>query len=328
MARMPALESALGIVTGRSFSGAARMTPCMDVYFATDYRVPRLRNTPVCATVFDAIPLSHPQWANPRMRGVKNWMLRRSMAWADRVLTISHAMVPEIVEHYGIDESRITVTPLGVDESWYVPESPERCAAVRRRYGLLPDYLVTVGTLQPRKNIPRLVEAWMRMPPRFRDGRQLVIVGKSGWRAEETHKLLNDHASSGVRWLERVPDADLHAIYQAARGFVFPSLYEGFGLPVVEAFASRTPVITSTVTSLPELAADAALLVDPRDVDAIADAMMRIIDDDALVADLRARGFERARRYTWNLCAANTLRVLRETADRRDVAGAPDVAAS
>lgn len=314
---MPGLASAVSIVSGASFAGAARFARCADVYFATDYRVPRLR-TPVCATVFDAIPLSHPEWANPRMRVAKNWILRRSMEWADRVLTISHAMVPQVVEQYGIAENRITVTPLGVDESWFVPESQGRLDEVRRRHGLAPGYLLTVGTLQPRKNIPRLVEAWLRMPPRIREGRQLVVVGKSGWRAEATHKLLRDHAADGVRWLERVPDAELRALYQAARGLVYPSLYEGFGLPVVEAFASRTAVITSTGTSLPELAADAALLVDPLDVDAIAEAMTRVVEDDALVDDLRARGYERAALYTWDACAARTIEVLRATADRRE----------
>ncbi len=314
---MPGLASAVSIVTGVSFAGAARFAQRADVYFATDYRVPRLR-TPVCATVFDAIPLSHPEWANPRMRMAKNWILRMSMQWADRVLTISQAMVPEIVEQYGIAEDRITVTPLGVDESWFVPEAQGRIDAVCRRHALAPGYLLTVGTLQPRKNIPRLVEAWLRMPPRIREGRQLVVVGKSGWRAEETRELLRDHAADGVRWLERVPDTELRALYQAARGLVFPSLYEGFGLPVLEAFASRTAVVTSTGTSLPDLAGGAALLVDPLDIDAIAAAMARIVEDDALVDDLRARGYERAAAYTWDTCAARTIDVLHATADRRE----------
>jgi glycosyltransferase involved in cell wall biosynthesis len=284
----------------------------VDVVHATDYRIPRLRRTPVCATLFDAIPLRHPEWANPRLRRMKNFLLRKSARWADHVIAISQAMVPELVELYGIDLQRITVTSLGVDARWFVRESASRVAAVQSRYSLNPGYLLFVGTLQPRKNIGRIVEAFGRLPAPIAGGRQLVIAGKAGWRAEELVATLRAAEAGGrVRWLDYVDADDMRALYQGAAAFVFPSLYEGFGLPVLEAFASGIPVVTSTTTSLPEVAGDAALLVDPTDIDALAGAIASIIDDSALADRLRIAGLERARAYTWARCAAETNAVLR-----------------
>lgn len=306
------IASAVSWMTGVDFRGARRLAEHVDVVHATDYRIPRLRRTPVCATLFDAIPLRHPDWANPRLRRMKNFLMRKSARWADHVIAISQAMVPELVEYYGIDRQRITVTSLGVDARWFVREPASRVAAVQSRYSLKPGYLLFVGTLQPRKNIGRIVEAFGRLPAPIADGRQLVIAGKAGWRSEELVATLRAAAADGrVRWLDYVDADDMRALYQGAAAFVFPSLYEGFGLPVLEAFASGIPVVTSTTTSLPEVAGDAALLVNPTNVDALAGAIASIIDDSMLADRLRAAGLERARAYTWARCAAETNAVLR-----------------
>lgn len=295
-------------------ASAATLRAAIDVYFATDYRIPRTTAVPVCATLHDAIPLSHPQWANPRLRTLKNLLLRRSARWAQRVITVSQAMVPALCEQFGIPQARIAVTPLGVDERWYVRDRAEVVAAMRARYALPAGYFLFVGTLQPRKNVERIVAAYAALPAAVRAAHQLVIVGKSGWRAETLVAALRaGNAEGRVRWLERVADADLRPLFAAASAFVFPSLYEGFGLPVLEAFASGTPVVTSNVTSLPEVAGDAALQVDPLRVDAIADAMRRVVEDHALAASLVVRGSARARTFTWDKCAALTAQALRDT---------------
>ena len=306
------VASALSWMTGVDFRGARRLAERVDVVHATDYRIPRLRRTPVCATLFDAIPLSHSEWANPRLRRMKNFLLRKSARWADHVIAISRAMVPELVEHYGIDPQRITVTSLGVEARWFVRESASRVAAVQSRYSLKPGYLLFVGTLQPRKNVERIIEAFERLPAQIADGRQLVIAGKAGRRTDALVATLRAAAAGGrVRWLDYVDADDMRALYQGAAAFVFPSLYEGFGLPVLEAFASGIPVVTSTTTSLPEVAGDAAILVDPTDVDALAGAMASLLDDSVLADRLRNAGLERARGFTWARCAAETNAVLR-----------------
>jgi glycosyltransferase involved in cell wall biosynthesis len=305
------MTGALPLGRGRYFPSAATLERSLDVFHATDYRIPRLERTPVCASLYDAVPLSHPEWGNPKLRAIKNFVLRRSAQWAESIVTLSHAMVPQLVEQYGIHENRIHVTWLGVDAVWYqrVPETA--IEQLRAKYGLDAGYLLFVGTLQPRKNVHRLLQAYAGLPTSMRGDVQLVIAGKAGWGVGElVAELRAANAGGRVRWLDYVAQSDLPTLYQGARGFVFPSLYEGFGLPVLEAFASGTPVVTSDTSSLPEVAGNAALLVDPSDSDAIAAAMLRLIEDDALHAELRSRGIARAREFTWKDCADKTLAVL------------------
>lgn len=304
--------AAWSLATGRPFAGNSALARRIDVFFAPDYRVPRLRKIPVCATVFDAIPLSNPEWASPRLRAVKNYVLRSTIQWADRVIAISHAMVPELVEHYAVPEERIRVTHLGVDKRWFEREPDARVAALRQHYRLDRRYLLFVGTLQPRKNVPTILAAFGRLPPAFRSEVQLVIAGRAGWQTDRLVTALRAAESDGrVRWLDYVPAADMRALYQGASAFVFPSLYEGFGLPVLEAFASGVPVVCSNATSLPEVAGDAALQIDPADVVGLASAMEALVSDNALAQRMRDRGRNRAREFTWDRCAERTLAVLR-----------------
>jgi len=294
--------------------GTGKVERAIDVYHATDYFVPRLRRTPVVATLYDAIPLAHPEWANPRLRRVKNAMMRSAAGHADLVLAISHAAVDELIEHYRIPRERIRVVPLGVDEGWFEPLPDEQVDALLARRGVRRGSLLFVGTLQPRKNVGTLLEAYDRLPARVRAERPLVIAGKYGWGADELRTELEARRAAGeVQWLDYVERDELRALYSTASAFVFPSLSEGFGLPVLEALAAGTPVIASDLPVLREVAGDAAAFVTPRDVDALAQAMLSV---SVVSADPAAREGRRdhARQFDWATCSRRTLDVYREVA--------------
>ena len=284
----------------------------IDVYHATDYLVPRLASTPVVATLYDAIPLANPAWANPRLRTVKNWLLRRCAQAADIVIAISHAAVAEIVEHYRIPEERIRVVPLGVNERWFERPSDDLIAKTLARHALRPGFILHVGTLQPRKNLDALISAYERLPAPLRNDHQLVLVGKYGWGAEALRARLERLASAArVVWLDYVERDELHALYCAAGLFVYPSLSEGFGLPVLEALACGLPVVASDLPVLREVADAAARFVDPRDIDGLADAIASVYASQSEPADAAARRAH-ARKFTWTSCATGTVAVYRE----------------
>lgn len=297
-------SSALSIVSKAPFPGANRLAKRIDVYHATDYWIPKLNRVPVVATLHDAIPLSHPEWAVPKYRSAKNILMRVAAHWADAVITVSNAMVPSLVEQFRVPAERITVIHNGIDGEWFQRMLPETRIAVLSRHGLPPRFFLTVGTLQPRKNLGRILAAHCALPARIRREHALVIVGRMGWGVDDLIPAIRaGHAAGEIFWLDYVPHTELRAIFQSAHALVFPSLHEGFGMPVVEAFASGVPVITSNVSALPEVAGDAALQVDPRDTDAIREAMLRLSEDPALCSRLVMAGSLRAAAFSWQTCA-------------------------
>lgn len=284
-----------------------------DLFHVTDYRVVRM-DCPVVATLHDALPIKHPEWCNPRLRGLKNWLQRKAAQKADHVIAVSHYAVDELVECFGIDERRISVVSNGVDEEWLQAPDARTTAVVLQANGLEPGYFLFVGTLQPRKNVARLLDAYLALPADVRAERQLVIVGNAGARSEELLRRIGAAVQDGARvvWLNRLLDAaDLRHIYAGAGVFVFASLYEGFGIPVLEAFASGVPVVASNTTSLPEVSAGAALEVDPLDSGAIGAAMLALVREPALRARCIAAGRARAAQLTWAATARATAAVYR-----------------
>lgn len=305
-----ARQAVIATISGGGFKDASRaLRPGIDVVHATDHLVPRLRGTPVVATIFDAIPLSHPEWVRYRFKRLKNEMWRRTAFWAQHVITISEHSRQEIVAHFRVPEERITSIPLGVGAQWFAPVDQAVKDAVRVRHALPERYFVSVGTLQPRKNIGRLLLAHASLPEYLQREFPLVVVGKPGWGCEDVVAQFGSNSLKHVVWLRHLPDADLQVVIKCATALVFPSLHEGFGLPVLEAFAARIPVVASNTTSIPEVAGDAALLMDPLRIDDMADAMRRVAEDSALAARLAALGQERVRAFTWEACAEKTLRV-------------------
>ena len=282
-----------------------------DVTFVPAHTLPAAFPGPAVVTVHDLGYVYFPE-AHPGLsRRYLDWTTRYSARRATRIIADSLATTRDLAAHYGVPQDRIALVYPGVDPSLARVTDDGRLAAVRARYTLPAKYLLFVGTLQPRKNIARLVRSYARW--RQASGRAdvgLVLAGPQGWLFDPAWT----QGVEGVRLTGYVDDADVAALYSGALALVFPSLHEGFGFPVLEAMRCGTPVITSSTSSLPEVAGDAALLVNARDEAAIAQAIERIVTDDALRAALIARGYAQAARFSWQRAAEQTLHVLEQAA--------------
>ena len=245
--------------------------------------------------------------------------LRLSTLWSSRVATqiiaISDATRYDLMRFTGVSPHKVTTIHHGVSAQFQATEDITTTATVRQKYGIDGDYFLYLGTIQPRKNILRLIDAFASIKQSDTRPLHLVIAGKPGWLTQSIEQRATERGvADRVHFIGYVADADRTPLLRGAIGFVFPSLYEGFGMPVLEAMQCGTPVITSTTSALPEVAGDAAILVNPGDTDAIAAAMMQLANDTQLHDDLRRRGLARAQHFTWDRCAEQTLRVLQQSA--------------
>ncbi|QLG89662.1 glycosyltransferase family 4 protein [Chitinibacter bivalviorum] len=285
-----------------------------DLFHATDHFIPRLPKTPVLANIHDAVSLMRPDWVSGGWeRPAKNLIVKRMLNWADHYLADSSAVVSDLASYVGIDENKISVVPLGVDSKYYQQIPLEKRADFFTNLGLPRSFFLFVGTLQPRKNIGRILAAHACLDSALRREMPLVFVGKIGWKFEkELIELRRAIDKRQAYWFQNVDDMGKQILLQSALALVFPSLYEGFGLPILEAFASGLPVITSNVSAMPEVAGDAALLVNPLDVEDIAFAMQRIAESPTLAFELSEKGRVRSREFTWQKTAEQTMAVYRE----------------
>jgi glycosyltransferase involved in cell wall biosynthesis len=252
--------------------------------------------------------LRYPRAFNRGNRVYLTTMARAAVRRADHLLAISEHTRQDLIHLLGADPARVTVTYCGVDAAFRPLPEPE-VRAYRARRELPDEFILYLGTLEPRKNVPRLLDAYARLRRRG-PAPPLVIAGGRGWGHTAVDARLEALGlTDSVRFLGFVPTAELPLCYNAAGVFVYPSLYEGFGLPPLEALACGTPVVASTASSLPEALGDAALLVDPRDSVALADALDVSLNDRALRDRLRAAGPDQARRFSWRRMAEQTLAV-------------------
>lgn len=280
------------------------------------YWAPLAYGGPLVVTVPDLAFLHLPDTFPAAQRLALRVLVPRSIAKASRVITVSEFSRGDIVTSYGVRPEKVTVIPLGAGASFRPLESA-RTEGVLARYGLRPGFLFSLGRLNWRKNLERILLAYGRLRTSGVSDTPLVIGGKLDYGGEEALRRMRlSEVGSSVRWIGLIPDEDLPAFYNAAACFVYPSLFEGFGLPVLEAMACGTPVVTSDRAALPELVGDAAMVVDPESVEALAEAMTRVLTDATLAADLGRRGLERSRRFSWRETARRTLEVYREAVGR------------
>ena len=294
---------------------AEMLTHPPDVLFVPAHVLPLIHPRRSVVTVMDLGYKYYPQ-AHPRKHRL---YLDRSTRWnarqARHIITISGATRDDLVRHYGTDRRKITVVYPGVDEEIVRVDDPARIQEVKSRYGLPNKYCLCVGTLHPRKNLVRLVRAFRRMLgewlPASGDPPGLVLAGKKGWLYDEIFAEVRALGlENQVVFPGYVSQDHLPALMSGAEVFVFPSLFEGFGFPIPEAMACGVPVVTSRASCLPEVAGDAALLVDPHDESDLARALLAALTDDALRAGLIERGSRRVASFTWGRCARETLAVL------------------
>jgi glycosyltransferase involved in cell wall biosynthesis len=263
-------------------------------------------------TIHDVSVIDHPEWFDSRFAAWYRWLLPRLARRVRRVITLSEFSKSRIVATMGISGDRVVVVACGVDRARFGPLPPASIEAVVQRHRLLQPYVIAVGSLEPRKNLDILCRAWPRVHS-IRHDVQLVIVGD--W-YRSFKRSAGARLSSVARVIRSASDEDLRALYCGARALVMPSLYEGFGLPALEAMACGVPVIASRETALPEVVGDAAVMIDPRDPNDIADAIAGVLTDERRSRDLGCRGRQRAERFTWERTAAAVRTVLREAADR------------
>ena len=276
----------------------------VDVFYAPDFALPPLWRAPGVITIHDLSYRFFPESYPASLRGYLERVVPRSAARARLVLADSASTRQDLVATYQVDPARISILHGGVDPAFRSVEAAGARAAVLRRYSITYPYFLSVGTIQPRKNIARVIAA-MRAVVAANLPQQLVHVGRPGWLYEEILDAPQQYGVAGrVRFLTEVDaDGDLAALYSGATAFVFPSLYEGFGLPVLEAMACGTPVITGNTSSLPEVAGDAAILVDPTNTTAIGEALVTLASDENARDQLIDAGRERAAAFTWERAA-------------------------
>lgn len=278
------------------------LTGKIDIFHSFDWYCPPSNNAKIVATIFDTTPITHPEWHTPGNVAQHLKRLEAVKKNASYITTISECSKRDIIKHLGIDQDKITVAYPGVDTKKFSRLNNEVIARVLKKFGLKPGFILFVSTISPRKNASRLIEAY-KILSRKKDLPPLVMVGRRG---KDSDKLTQ---SPNIFYLDYVKENELVALYNAAQVFVYPSLYEGFGIPILEAMACGCPVVTSNISSMPEVVGKAGILVDPYNVKSISRGISQLINDPIMAEKMSKLGLERVKKFTWGNCAKKTLEV-------------------
>jgi glycosyltransferase involved in cell wall biosynthesis len=278
-----------------------------DVFHSATGTLPLWAPCPQVVTIHDLFSVVEPRWFSPRMGAQLRLIQRRAAATAAQVIAVSERTRCDLVDRFHVHPDKLSVVHNGVDHARYRPMQVD-AEAVARRFGVPYPFILCVGSLMPWRNAPRLLSAAARLDM------GLLFVGRDIWGTDPTQRLAAERGWNWARFAGYVADADLPELYSAARVFAYPSLYEGFGIPPLEAMACGTPVVASNRGALPEVLGDAALLVNPYDEDALAQALQAAANDRGR---LRQRGIQQAARYSWQRATAETWRVYQAAAPGR-----------
>lgn len=285
----------------------------LDVFFSPTHYLPLITTVPSVVSIFDLSYLKYPELFKKRdLYQLKLWG-KFSINRAKAVITISKFSKNAIMDEYKIASEKVKVIYPGVKQESRRMNKELSINELQKKYGIGKNFVLFVGTLQPRKNIAKLVEAISKIKDV-----ELLVVGKKGWQYEEILNSPKKYAvGNRVKFLEFVPDEDLAILYKQAVCFVLPSLYEGFGLPVLEAMKNGCPVIVSNTSSLPEAGGDAALYIDPNDASDIAQKIEKLLSDKNLRQEMIDKGYEQVKKFSWEKAAKETLQVLKEVANAK-----------
>lgn len=295
-------------------AGAALSRERFDIYFEPNYILLPIRARKAVATIPDFSVFLHPEWHRRDVVEYFRSHFFRNIGRADRLIVMSNFIRDTAISEFGFDPDRIATIPLGCDHRLFHRYEASALEALYARYNLPRQFILYVGSIEPRKNLSRLLDAYRRLPLSLRRDIKLVLAGFSGWENADVMELLKA-LENDVCYIGYVDEADLAGLYSLARVFVYPALYEGFGLPPLEAMACGCPVVVSRVASLPEVCGEAAVYVDPLDIEQISSQLEQLLDDDAQLARMRVAGQERARDFSWTKAASAHLHVFRNLND-------------
>jgi len=271
-----------------------------DIYHFFNFTIPKNIKGKVINTIYDTVFISAPETMGDR-KELEEY--KYGAQKSDLIITISESAKNDIIKNLGVNEDKIEIVHPGIDlENYSQKYEKEELERIRKKYNLPSEYILYLGTIEPRKNIERIIKAFIKYKEKVDDNLKFVIVGKKGWKYENIMKLI-ESMGTDIIITGYIDEEDKIPIYKLAQFFAFPSLYEGFGMPVLEAMAAGVPVVTSNVSSLPEVAGDAAILVDPLSEDEIFEAYKKIRSDSNYREEMIQKGYEQAKKYQWKYSA-------------------------
>lgn len=279
----------------------------LDLFHGTDVFVPDSSSLSKIATFHDIFVILFNDFSSEHFRKKKEEDYKKALEKADYLISISECTKRDLISHFKVPENKISVIYSGVTKNFY-PRPEEEITRILKKYQIHNDYMFFVGTLQKRKNLDRLLEAYHKISKNHFKQLVLVLAGEPGWGGQEfISKIQDSKLENKVRLLGYVPEEDLPALYSGAKLFFFPSLYEGFGLPVLEALACGCPVLCSNTSAIPEVAGNAAILADPLDVDKLTQEGLKLLTDENLRQALRQKGFEQIKKFSWEKMASEII---------------------